>query len=354
MAALAIALPFSLAACAPAMPGSDAAPDGTTKVVVAPSSEMSAAWVQFAVAEDQGFFAENGIDVEVQWPGGSADVLQQLATGRVHVGAPTPEAVLAARSKGQDVQMIYNWSRSPVQWLAVTPESGIKSFADLRDKKVGVANLASGAKLLAEAAARDEGIEPSAINFIATGTGVAALDALQQKRVDALMLWDTEYTKMEQAGGKLRYIKPDSYSTLFSTTFVGQADWVSKNPKLVEAFGKAWAQATVWATKNPEGAVNLLWKHYPQTKTSDSPDLLTKQVQLFEGRNESALSGDPIARKTLGEYPADGVAKWADFALKAQITPNKVDSDRMYTNQFVQAFNDFDAKAVEDRAAAFK
>lgn len=342
-----------LAACAPSAPGAQEDVEGTTTLVVAPSSEMSAAWAQFAVAQEQGFFADNGISVELQWPGGSSDVLQQMATGRVQIGAPTPEAVLAAEAKGQDVEMIYNWTRAPVQWLAVDKGSAITSFKDLEGKKVGVANLASGAKLLCEAAVRDAGGDPSKIDFVATGTGVAANDALKQGRVDALMLWDTEYTKMEQAGSQLQYLKSEAYGDLFSTTFAAQAEWVRSNPELVKGFGKAWAEATVWATENPEAAVEMMWKRYPQTKISDDPKLLDKHVELFEGRNVSAMTGDPIESKTLGQYPPKSIDTWLDFARQAKITSSPLKADALYTNDFVEAYNDFDEQAVKKSASEY-
>ncbi|KRE39060.1 hypothetical protein ASG73_01475 [Janibacter sp. Soil728] len=249
--------------------------------------------------------------------------------------------------------MVYNWTRAPVQWLAVNKSGSIKSFKDLEGKKVGVANLASGAKLLCEAAVSEAGGDPSKIDFVATGTGIAANDALKQKRVDALMLWDTEYTKMEQAGSHLRYIKSEAYEDLFSTTFTAQAEWVKTNPELVKGFGKAWAEATVWATENPEAAVKLMWKRYPQTKISDDPKLLEKHVEIFEGRNVSAMTGDPVKSQTLGKYPTDSIDTWLEFARDSKITTTPLKADGLYTNDFVDAYNDFDPEAVRKSASEF-
>lgn len=347
---------MALTACAPAMPGqdSDGKEDGLMSLTVAPSSPMAPHWVQFAVAEDLGYFKDNGLDVTLQFPGGSADVLQGVATNRIDIGAPTPEGVLAAISKGQPVKMFYNWSRASVQSLAVKTDSPIRDFGDLRGKIIGVSTLASGAKLVAEAALRDAGIRPTEVTFVAVGTGTAAMDALNTGEVDALMLWDTEYTMMEQNGTALRTTLPDNYKQLFSTTFAANDTMISGHPEALEGFGRAWTQATVWATANPEAAIQIMWKLYPETKTSDSPTLLQDQVDVFRARNIKALDGDPAESKTFGSYPDAGVKAWTEFAYTAGITSIILQPADTYTNDFVTAFNDFDIDAVRQNALQYK
>ncbi|MBO3087137.1 ABC transporter substrate-binding protein [Cellulomonas dongxiuzhuiae] len=355
-----LALAAALAACAPTPPSAPNAGSSSgsedkalTRIVVAPSSEMSAAWAAFAVAQDQGYFAEEGIEIELQWPGGSADLLQAMATGRVQIGGPTPEAVLAAAANGQDIKMTYNWSREAVQSLAVPADGEITSFADLKGGTIGVANFASGAKLMADAALRDAGVGADEVTFIAVGTGAAALDALTRGEVDALMIWDTEYTKMEQYGATLRYIMPEEYSRLFSTGFAAAADYIEENPDIVAGFGRAWAKGTVWATANPEGAVELLWEYYPQTKTDSSDTFLQEQVAIFEGRNAKAMSGDPVENGILGEFPPDALTAWVDFAVEYGVIPSPLDPASVYTNDFVEDYNDFDVAEVQAAAKSF-
>lgn len=279
----AIATAGFVVGCAPEVPGqSKEAEGGLTKLRVAPSSAMAAHWAQFAVAQEQGYFKDNGVQVELMFPGGSSDVLQALGTGSVEVGGPTPEAVLAALANGQSVRMFYNWSREAVQSLAVLDNSPVQDFAAMKGKKIGVQSLSSGAKLIAEGALRDAGVQPEDVTFIAVGVGVAAMDALKRGAVDALMLWDTEYVLMEQSGTKLRTIMPEEYAQLFSTGFATTNDMIKNKADALKGFGKAWAQATVWATANPEAAIKTMWKLYPQTKTSQGEELLKRQVAIFE------------------------------------------------------------------------
>ena len=344
--AAAISTILFMAACAPAAPGTGSGDGSATKLIVAPSSAMSPSWAAFAVAEKLGYFKQEDIQVELQFPGGSSDVMQAVATNSVQIGGPTPEAVLAAVDKGQSVKMFYNWSREAVQSLAVLEESNIHSFADLGGKTIGVAAISSGAKLIAEAALRDAGVDPAKVTFIATGAGVAAADALKKGAVDALMLWDTEYAMMTQSGMKLRTMMPERFAQLFSTGFTASDKFIESNPKALEGFGRAWSKATVWATENPEAAVKMTWELYPQTKTADTDEFLQQQVQIFKARNEKALAGDPIGSKHMGSFDEGSVGTWASFAAEYGITTKKLNSDDLYTNKFVEPFNDFDVDAV--------
>lgn len=367
-AAAAASVALLMAACAPDMPDSSSdgnaapanngstaggqAPAEVTNLIVAPSSPMGPHWAAFAVAEEQGYFAENGVDVELQFPGGSADVLQAVATDRVHIGVPSPEAVWAAVDNGQTAKMYYNWSREAVQALAVLEDSDFQSFADLKGANIGVAAISSGAKLIAESALRDEGIDPTEVTFIATGTGVAAADALSRGQVDALMLWDTEFVLMEQSGLKLRTFLPDDLAQLFSTGFATSQENIDSMPEALGGFGRAWSQATVWATENPEGAIEALWKHYPQTKTADGEDFLQQQVEIFEARNQKAMYGDPMDNMDFGVFPEAGVTKWMEFAAEYGMTTKKLEITDVYTNEFAEAFNDFDVEEIREAAAA--
>ncbi|MGD7733324.1 ABC transporter substrate-binding protein [Propionibacteriaceae bacterium G57] len=343
-----------IAGCAPDVPGQNKQDTNLTLLRIAPSSAMAAHWAQFAVAQEQGYFADAGIRIELQFPGGSADVMQALATNRVDIGGPTPEAALSALANGQKARMFYNWSREAVQSLAVLEASPVQSFADMRGKKIGVQTISSGAKLLAEAALRDADIDPANVTFVAVGVGVAAMDALNRAAVDALMLWDTEYVLMEESGTKLRTILPDSYKQLFSTGFVATDESIASKKDALAGFGKAWAEATVWATANPEEAIKTMWKLYPQTKTSDDPALLTKQVAIFKARNEKAIAGDPAGTRSFGKFTPESAKAWTEFAAEYGITKTKVNPDDFYTNEFVEKFNDFNVDEITAKAKSAK
>lgn len=324
---------------------------GNPEVTVALSSPLGPSWAAFAVARDQGYFAEEGLDVELQFPGATGDVLQSIAVGRTDIGTPAAEGLFAALEQGQDLTMTYAWTRGAVSALGVKSDSDIDSFSDLKGKTVGVPSLSSGTKVLADACLELVGLDPSQVKYIAVGTGSPALDALQRDRVDALMLYDTEYAAMENSGADLRTILPEEFEDLFSTTFATSDEWLDDNADVMKGFGRAWTKANVWALANPEAAIRTMWKVYPETKTSnDEERLLADQVAILESRAVALTHGDPAAEQNWGEYPESAVTNWTEFAAKFGITRTQLDPDELYTNEFVEFYNDFDQAAIQQAA----
>jgi NitT/TauT family transport system substrate-binding protein len=334
----------SLAACG----GSDSANGQTQTVTVGLSSAMGPSWAAFAVAQEQGYFADEDLAVELQFPGASGDVLQSMAVGRTDIGAPAAESIFAAAEQGQDVQMTYAWTRGAVSAMSVMDDSPIESFEDLRGTTIGVPSLSSGTKVLADASLESVGIDPSEVKYIAVGTGSAALDALQRDRIDALMLYDTEFASMRNSGADIRTFLPEEFTDLFSTTFATSDAWLDENSDVMQRFGRAWTKASVWTLANPEGAIRTLWKQFPETKTSaDEEQLLADQVAILEARAEFLTLGDPGADNSWGEYPATAVENWTKFASDYGITSQKLEPEGLYTNEFVSFYNDFDHEEVE-------
>lgn len=342
--ALSAGLALSLAACG----GDDPTPaaDGLQTLTIGLTSAMDASWAPLAAGQAQGFFEAEGIAIETINPGAGGVVLQLMASDQIDIGAVTPDSVIAANFHGQRVQMIYNWLRGDTRWLAVNADSDINSYRDLVGKKVGVSTMGGGAMRATEAGMELEGISRTDAEFIVVGTGAAAYDALSRGRVDALSLWDTEYAGMENLGAKLKFVKNQELGRLFGTTFAAEPDWIEANKDLVEGFGRAFSKSVVWATENPEGAIESMWEIYPETKTSDGADFLAGQANVFKARNSLALIGDPAANKNWGAYTPEDVQVWIDFAVESAIIEEPIDAEGIYTNEFVEAYSDFDVAEV--------
>src|SRR5689334_2767019 len=56
-------------------------------------------WQQY-VAQEQGFFDRQGIDIEFTYTDSSSKVVQGLASGSVNLGSPSPDAVINAVEHG--------------------------------------------------------------------------------------------------------------------------------------------------------------------------------------------------------------------------------------------------------------
>src|SRR6266540_403432 len=132
-----------------------------------------------------GYWKAEGLDVEVTSVEGSAAGLQQIGSGNINVVSLGPEEVVIGREKGVKIKGFFVQARTTIFRVVVPSESPIKTVAELKGKTAGV--------------------DPEKdLKLLAVGVGAPGALALQQKKVDALALWDTLQASLENRGLALR------------------------------------------------------------------------------------------------------------------------------------------------------
>jgi NitT/TauT family transport system substrate-binding protein len=311
--------------------------------------------LQLGIAQVKGYFKAEGITVKPVFLGTGGQVVQALASGKVQIGTSTPDLVLQAIDRGQDVKMFYNWTTRNVTQFGVLPDSPVHSVADLKGKTLGVQELSAGPAQLAKAAAANAGLNPATdLKYVAVGTGAPALDALRRHRVDALTTYDTLFAAMTNGTGQtLRYFPPDGVQDLFASSLVASNDWLKDRPAVAAGFGRAWAKASVYADANPAAGVKMMFTTYPNSKVgADEKAATNAALAQFKARQQSLYGGKPPATQQWGAYPETAVAHWISYAKDYKLIQSRPEAGKVYTNEFVTRFNAFDPKQIKKDAAS--
>src|SRR2546427_7200585 len=213
-----------------------------------------------------GYWKAEGLDVEVTTLEGSTAGLQQLAAGNIQFATVGPEVALIAREKGVKVKSFYVVSGVTIFRVVVPRESSVQSVADLRGKTIGVSAMASGAVPVARALLASGGLDPDKdVKWIAVGTGAPAAVALNGKSVDAMALWGDFQAGLENRGLQFREITAPFMKDLLGQVVIARDDFLAEHPAVAVAFARGLAKATLFGLSNPEAAVRLHWKMYPQS-----------------------------------------------------------------------------------------
>src|SRR5215813_3498717 len=109
-----------------------------TKMVFGYAS-MSSVVTTLWVAQEKGFFAKNGIDVQTVFIPGSPTLIASINTGDVQLGYTGGTATLGAAVGGLDLKIIAAFSNHIQTDLVVRPE--IKTAADMKRKRIGLTNI---------------------------------------------------------------------------------------------------------------------------------------------------------------------------------------------------------------------
>jgi NitT/TauT family transport system substrate-binding protein len=310
------------------------------------------------LAESAGFFKEEGIEVEKVPFNGTATLLPQMTSKRVHVGYPNPDVLIVSRQPGKDplpLKFFFNVTRESA-WEFVVPEaSPIKKLADLKGKKVGVGALTFGNIPITRAMFKEMGIEVGKdLELVPVGVGAPAFLAFREGKVDALNLFDAQHATLETSGTPIRRLDmPRKYVDLFSNGFIAHEDMLKENPRALAGFGRAFAKGVVACEANRPACVRNFWKMYPAQKPAgDEAKVLADQIKVMNSRFDKMLAFEGGKRR-FGEYAEQG---WRDFTeallVGGQIQTKEIDIASLYTNALVPEINKFDAAAVAAKAKA--
>src|SRR6266446_5734074 len=115
----------------------------TTVRVAWCAKTVSSAAAPYAIAAKMGWFAKDGIKVELVPFPGSTDCVKAVATKDVQYGLPSIEPLAIIRPQGVKIKNYYTAYQANIYGIAVTENSPIKTLADLKGKKIGVTSMAS-------------------------------------------------------------------------------------------------------------------------------------------------------------------------------------------------------------------
>ena len=328
----------------------------TTVRVAWCAKTVSSAAAPFAIATKMGWFKDAGIKVELVPLPGSTDCVKAVATKDVQYGLPSIEPVAIIRPQGVKIKNFYTAYQANIYGIAVPEESPIKTFADLKGKKIGVTSMASAGVIVARALAANNGFNPDKdVSIVVAGEAAQTAALLRGKQVDALSQFDTQYALTENAGAKLRLLDAKDIANFPSNGFIALEERLASHRAEAIALVQGYAKGTVFAIANPEAAIRILWEVFPQTKSTgkSEADAMRDDVMTLEARARSWRL-ESVGAKHWGDNLVANYQAYADFLVKNGVLKEKTNASDLVTNDLIDDINKFDAKAIEAAAKGWK
>jgi ABC-type nitrate/sulfonate/bicarbonate transport system substrate-binding protein len=194
------------------------------KIVIGYAS-MSTVATTLWVAQEKGFFAKNGLDVQAIFIPGSPTLIASLNTGDVHFGYTGGTATLGAAVGGLDLKMIAAFANHIQTDLVVRPE--IKTAADLKGKRIGVTSIGGTGWMSAMLGLEQIGLNPERdkISLAAFGDQRVISQALETGTIQGGSLAGVFSQRLKRAGyhfmGELEKIP------LVGTSIVVRSDYLA-------------------------------------------------------------------------------------------------------------------------------
>lgn len=321
--------------------GDDEGGGETTKLTVTIPFPSGAVFYPLFVAQENGYFEEEGIQVTVEPVDGSGATIQQLSAGQAQVAVPSPGPFMQAVARGEDLRSVYTLYQSNVFSVQVPADSEIQSLADLEGKTVGVGALDGGETPFVKAALKEAaGLEEGDYELLAIGDGGQAAVALNRGDVDAYASAFVDVAIMKLRGVELRNILPEEFQNFFDTVFVFKSDFVEENANVIEGFGRAIAKGTVWGLDNAAGVVEITSKFFPE----EAEDKAFTQALVEETSTLYELPDETDGK--WGYSVPEFVERYMNFLVEQGELEEPVDTD-IFSNDHVDEYNDFDEDELE-------
>jgi NitT/TauT family transport system substrate-binding protein len=343
---------LALTACATALfaatPSPVLADDTVTMLVgaIAPSLYQ----ILEIVAKDAGFFKEQHLNWTAQLVNSPSVSAALVASGRGDVCSASAEAVVQGYEKGLRLQYFFSHASRFSNVIAVPDDSPIKTLADFKGKNIGEINVGSAGEVTAELMLAGAGLKSSDVSFLPVGVGAQALEAVVDKRVDALALPYGEIVPIEVVGNiKMRVFRSPTLGDISNAGLAASPATIQAKGDVLRRFSRALVEAALFVRYNP--AVSA--RYFLEAQGKATPEAIARETRELTLLEPDLPAADPM-KKRIGEFPLRDMNVLSGAFHDHGMTNAVVPASAIVTNQFIDYANDFDHRAVIALAKAAK
>jgi len=232
------------------------------------------------IAARMGFFAKQGLDVDLVVIRASDVGIQALAGDSLEIAGSSSDAPIAAIEKGLDLVIVGGLINGLTQ--SIMAAKRFKTYNDLRGATFGAISLTSGVTFALRQVLKLKGLEyPRDYKLLVIGGTPQTYAALVAGSIDAAALsLPVNYVAEEQGFNEIgRFV--DVMPNYQLAALSAKRSWAEKNRPVLVRVMRAMAQTMRWIHQNKEPAANYLakemnlrpdharrgWEFYTSTKT---------------------------------------------------------------------------------------
>jgi len=159
-------------------------------------------YLPLTIAERNGYFKAEGLDVEIQdFPGG-ARALQALLGGSADVVSGAFEHTITQQAKGQNIEALVLQGKYSGIVLGMSKEkaAAYKTPADLKGMKIGVTAPGSSTNMFVNILLAKVGLKPDSVAIIGVGATAGAVAIIKRGEIDAISNLDPVIAQLESDG----------------------------------------------------------------------------------------------------------------------------------------------------------
>ncbi len=219
------------------------------------------------VAQDQRFFAANGLSVKIKDYATGTDTTDALLKGDMDISWVAEFPFVKRALAKEKISIIAVVDRFSEQYIFGRKDRGINTVADLKGKKIGIPWNTIAEFYLGRF------LELNGMNirdvFFVDVPPPQSMDAITRGSIDGVIAWEPYSSQIRVQLADRAVALPVQSSQPGYGAIVGRNDWISGHPEVVNRFLKSLAQAEDYLTRNPAAAKAILrkWLNYDDAFT---------------------------------------------------------------------------------------
>lgn len=282
------------------------------------------------VALRQGFFAEEGLEVELINGGGADKVMVSVLTGEAEIGLAGPEACIYTLLEGrEDSPRIFAQLTNCDGSFLVGRTDEDFSWENLRGKTIIGGRKGGVPEMTLEYTMRKNGVEPHVDATVDTSVQFNMMaGAFTAGTGDYVTLFEPTATEVELAGqGYILCAIGEESGEIPYTAYFAAGSYMDENPDVIQRFTNAVAKGQKWVAEHSDAEVaQALLAAFPDTDV----EILTTVVGRY--RSIGAWNETPVMKQ-------EALERLETVMEEAGELETRVDFNELVDNSFAENAN---------------
>ena len=267
-----------------------------TKVTVAEVAHSIFYAPQYA-AISEGYFEEEGLDIELVLTPGADAVMAAVLSGDVQIGFSGTEATIYVYNGGEkDYPCVFaGLTKRDGSFLVSREKIDNFTLEDLKGKTIIGGRKGGMPEMTFEWALRQNGIDPTKDLNIDTSIAFAAMQgAFIGGTGDFVTLFEPNATSVEKEGlGYVVAYVGELGGEVPYTAYNAKKSYIEENPEEIEGFSKAVDKGLKFVLENdPETVAKSIVKFFPDTSIDDLTTMIKRYKEGDAWKSSIAISED--------------------------------------------------------------
>jgi NitT/TauT family transport system substrate-binding protein len=310
-------------------------PTAGAHVRIAIGGQNQMIYLATTLAQELGYYKDEGVDAELQDFQGGAKALQALVGGSADVVSGFYDHTIQMAAEGRELESFITMLRFPGLVLAASPQQpAVAKIEDLKGRVAGVTTAGSSSQMFLTFILTRHGVPVDSVSVTSIGNAATAIAALEHGKVDAGWMAEPTFTYLQRRNPNVRILADlrdaagvkDAFgtSTYPGAVLYARADWIRAHRDTTARMARAILRTLQWMRAH--SAQEIAGKTPASFRGEDDAlfvEALRNSMPMFSPDGMMAAEGAEAVRTLL----ASSMDKVRGVAI---------DLSKTYTNEFVE------------------